>query len=227
MTMIAEIDGKTWKTALDAVWIAATKDKTRPVLGSVKVEANGSLRLIACDSYRAHIASIPVKCETAIEVLANASALHKIKVGKQVSLAIQGTALSVNGQVVPGCEDRYPDYRQVIPTRFAWSFQIDAGELRDSVTFVSAVAMYGANIVVLDDGFLSTHKLNEGDAFCLLETMIVTGPMPRLAFNYRYLADALRGETGQVTVSGNDDTKPVLVQGQVAERVVMPMQVGR
>jgi DNA polymerase III sliding clamp (beta) subunit (PCNA family) len=61
----------------------------------------------------------------------------------------------------------------------------------------------------------------------MLETMIVTGAMPRMGFNYRYLADALRGETGEVTVSGNDDTKPVLVQGQVAERVVMPMQVGR
>jgi len=227
--MIAEIDGRTWKAALDAVYIAAPKkDYGRPVMECLKIEANGSLRMIAADSYRVHIADIPAKCDTMIEVLANAQALHKIKAGKTVTLAIQGTALTVNGQVVPGCEDHYPDYQQCIPTQCAWSFQIEAEELRQSVKFVSAIAQFGANIVVLEDGFLSTHKLGEGYSFALLETMIVTtGPMRTMAFNYRYLADALRGEVGQVTVSGNDDTMPVLLTGAVAERVIMPMQAGR
>ena len=229
MSMITEIDGRVWKTALDAVYIAAPKkDYGRPVMECLKLEANGSLRMIAADSYRVHIADIPARCETMIEVLANAQALHKIKPGKVVSLGIQGTALTVNGQLVPGCDDRYPDYQQIIPTRFAWSFQIEAEELRQSVKFVSAIAQFGANIVVLEDGFLSTHKLSEGYSFCLLETMrVTTGPMPMMAFNYRYLADALRGESGQVTVSGNNDIGPVLLTGQIAERVIMPMRAER
>lgn len=73
----------------------------------------------------------------------------------------------------------------------------------------------------------AASRYGEGDAFCLLETMRVAGTMPRMGFNYRYLADALRGESGQVTVSGNDATMPVLIVGQVAERVIMPMQLGR
>ena len=229
MSMIAEIDGRTWKAALDAVYIAAPKkDYGRPVLECIKIEANGSLRMIACDCYRAHIADIPIACETMIEVLANAQALHKVKPGKTVSLSVENGALTINGQVVPGCDDHYPDYQQCIPTQCAWSFQIEAEELRQSVRFVSAIAQYGANIVILEDGFLSTHKLSEGYSFCLLETMRLTsGPMPTMAFNYRYLADALRGEVGQVTISGNDDTMPVLLTGAVAERVIMPMQVGR
>ena len=226
---LCEIDGRTWKAALDAVYIAAPKkDYGRPVLECIKIEANGSLRMIACDCYRAHIADIPIACETMIEVLANAQALHKVKPGKTVSLSVENGALTINGQVVPGCDDHYPDYQQCIPTRFAWSFIVEAEELRQSVKFVSAIAQFGANIVVLEDGFLSTHKLSEGYSFALLETMIVTsGPMPTMAFNYAYLRDALRGEVGQVTLAGNDDTQPVLLTGQIAERVIMPMQVGR
>jgi len=226
---LCEIDGRTWKAALDAVYIAAPKrDYTRPVLECVRVEVNGSLRLIAADSYRLHIADIPTACEGMIKVLANAQALHKVKPGKTVTLGVEDDVLSVNGQVVPGVNETYPDYQQCVPTRFAWSFQIEAEELRQSVKFVSAIAQYGANIVRVEDGFISASTINEGDSFALLETMIVTsGPMPTMAFNYRYLSDALRGESGQVTVSGNQDLQAVLVQGQVAERVIMPMRAGR
>jgi DNA polymerase III sliding clamp (beta) subunit (PCNA family) len=229
MSMITEIDGKVWKAALDAVYIgAAKKDNGRPVLECIKIEANGSLRMIAADSYRVHIADIPAECETMIEVLANAQALHKIKAGKTVSLAIQGTALTINGQVVPGCEDPYPDYRQCVPTRFAWSFRVDAEELRQSVTFLTPLAKLAISMIVLEEGFISTRSAGDGDAFAMLETMIVTsGPMPTMGFNYRYLSDALRGEVGQVTMSGNEDMQAVLLQGQVAERVIMPMRAER
>jgi len=234
VTKLCEIDGRAWKAALNAVYVAAAKkDPGRPALECILLKCASALRLTAADNYRLHIATIPVGdmagCSPDHEVLVNAIALHKVKIVTGASvcldLATDGASLSVNGQDLPTVNECYPAFEQVIPLRFAWSFTIDAEELRESVKFLSPMAKNLINLVVLDGDVLSASDPEHGDASCHLETLhIVTGAMPRMSFNWRYLRDALIGES-QVTVSGNTATQPIVIDGLVARRVIMPMEV--
>ena len=228
---LCEVDGRAWRAALDAVYVAAAKkDPGRPALECVVIACASTLRLVACDEYRLHIAVIP-GCSPDHEVLVNAVALHKVKIKAGASVCLDlddtGAVLSVNGQELPTVNERFPDFEQIIPLHFAWSFTIDAEELRKSLRFLSPIAKNLVDLVVLDGNVISTSDPELGDASCRLETLhIVTGVAPRLGVNWRYLRDALIGET-QVTVSGNTATQPILIDGLVARRVIMPMEVAR
>lgn len=229
------------KRALQQVVFAASGDESRPVLTGVLLHTvGGKLYLAATDSYRLAEKELGAN-KTAINLLIPATAMQDllrilgdVEDDVQVTHDDQQVRFQVDDieLVARLLEGKYPDYRKLIPQKFAVSATVKRADFVN-VTKVSALfARESAGSVTIEvnekSGSLSIRsiasQLGENTATAN-GTISGSGSV---TLNSRYLLDALGAlSADEVTFGFNGKLEPTLLQDAGATdygHIIMPLK---
>lgn len=218
-----EIDGPTLTSALSQVGTAASTDEARPTLTGILFEEDaGSTRLVATDSYRLALRTLP-------GVLADRDTLVPYRALRElgrtigddkVSLAFsdrEATFTSIRGQLTARIiEASFPNYRGLLPESYPNKLQVPKSALLDAVGRAALVAEdhIPVRLSMADGGVsLTVTRQEVGE-----ETEHVAGDYDgeemTIAFNTRYLTDGVTAIDGDdVVLESSDPLKPGLLTG--------------
>jgi len=229
-------------SALAQVRYAAAVAEYQAVFRGVKLELSDSgARAIATDGFRLAYADIeqpsglqgnviiPARTVDEITKVLNSGAVEIALDGAQLSLKTDHTR--INAKLMDGT---FPDYQRVIPEAFPVTIRLDAETLREAVTRVAVMADKTANNRVdlfIKDG---TMQITAEGAYGRSQEAIQveqqgTDPEIALAYNAKYLTDALGPLDEQLQVSFSGATSPsVLTDPNDATylAMVVPLRTG-
>jgi DNA polymerase III subunit beta len=236
-----KVPGKTLKTALQQVIMAASGDESRPVLTGVYWHTyEGQLYLVATDSYRLAEKSL-IKTAQDINLLIPASALQDLL--RIISDFDEEVVVTHDDQqvlfrvgdvelVTRLIEGKYPDYRKLIPGSFASKATLKKADLTNITKVSSLFARESAGSVTinLDEAGQQVSirsiasQIGENTAAA---SAAITGEGV-ITLNSRYILDALHALPGdEVIFSFNGKLEPtVLRDPKVGDyvHVIMPLK---
>lgn len=236
------IDGGELKEALLQTYFAVSKDEMRPPLTGVFFSlGEGKLHLVATDGHRLSVREIK-NFESAAEryqgIVPSRSASELLRLisggrvlvfpGKgEILFRLDGTDLF--SRLIEG---EYPHYEQVIPREFVTEVEMSRGEFLGALERASLVASVVSPVVEMhlkEDGVEIVCEAQEvGIAREELEGKI-EGKRLKVAFNVRYLLEALRvvsWEKVKVGLSGELSPAKVFGEEGLFQYVVMPVKLG-
>jgi DNA polymerase-3 subunit beta len=248
----ALLDAALLRGAIGQVVFAASGEDTRPAMTGVytRIRRDG-LTLVAADGFRLAVRTLetaqPGEREINVIVPSRAMAeLGRILTDQEEPVQVVLTpnlnqVLFHTDQVdlvANLVEARYPDYEAIIPKAYATRAVLSTAEFLKAVRIASFFARDGANIIRLEvqpgeaevpgKMIVSASAAEVGSNVGEVDTM-VEGPGGRIAFNARYLTEALSVlgvPEAALEMQGSDRPgviKPVGRTDQV--HVVMPMQL--
>jgi DNA polymerase-3 subunit beta len=208
---------------------AASTDEARPVMTGVLLRAaGGRLTLTASNGYclAESWLALPAAEALAVEAIVPARALAELvralrgasgevqlsvaQAGHQAFFSAEGLRLSSNL-----IEGTYPNYGTVIPTRASSTVTMAAAELAGGLRAVSVVARDAAGMVIIAAGpeglRLESSASEVGESSTVIPALLQGSPL-RIAFNGRYLLDALATVTGRVELSFDGPLSPAVVR---------------
>lgn len=203
------IPGKPLKECIEYVQFAVSNDESRKILTGVLVEiADGKLLTVGLDGFR--LAKREVECgydgEPIRVVLPKTGALELARLltdDGEAELTLDDISLTAN---VDNCRltmatltGEYIDYKRIIPNDSTTIAKISADELRACCERAQLMAKHGKNNLIRLDfhenyvGLSSNADVGDvyDEADCDLQ-----GDGLRIAFNDKYLMDALKAESG-------------------------------
>lgn len=185
---------------------AAANDDTRASLNGALLELeDGEAHMVATDSYRLALFVQPQGAATSVKALIPAQTLQEvakllvdvpeaqaqITLGKSHALFQLGSTRVVTRLI----DATFPNYRQIIPASFVTETVVDRLALQSALERASLLSRGGAVIVKMeisaDQLQISASVPDEGDYREALPAQS-TGEDLEVAFNARYLLDALR-----------------------------------
>ena len=235
------VDGGLFKKALQQVVFAASSDETRPVLTGVLLQtSDGKLHMAATDSYRLAEKRLGAN-KYDVQLLIPATAMHdllrllgdddeKVQIthGEQQVL-FQVADIELVTRLVEG---KYPDYRKLIPAKFATEATLKRADLVNVTKVSSLFARESAGSVTieLDEAAkqLSIRSVASqlGENTATAEAA-VTGS-GSITVNSRYLLDALGALSGDEVVFGfNGKLEPTLLRDPALpdyQHIIMPLK---
>jgi DNA polymerase-3 subunit beta len=245
------LDASTLKDMIQKVAFAASVDDSRPVLAGVLLMMDGNtLSMAATDGFRLAVrkTELPMTLPKK-QLIVPASALKEVvrilgatKAGK-VTLFLPSTGSQVvlrceNVQIVSQLIDgKFPDYQVILPKGYKTRTVVNTGELLKACKQAGIIAREGSNVVRfhLYPGPEQTGKvklLAESDDTGASEIELdatVEGPELEIAFNVKFLQDALDAISARNTViETNAHNTPGLIRPAGEEGylyVLMPMHV--
>jgi DNA polymerase-3 subunit beta len=235
----------------EVAFVAATDD-SRPVLTGVLTRFEGDeVSLVAADPYRLGIrrGQLLSRVDPAIEVIIPARSLFELaRVLSDDDAPVDVAVTQNKSQVIFHTADvdlvtrliegQFPNYRQVIPSSFTTRVVVGRDELLKATRLASYFARDAANIVRLavnpQNGsaplVVSANAAEVGDNTSDIDAA-VEGPEGQIAFNVRYLRDALEAVNGgEVALEITGPTSPGLLKPVASSghlHVIMPMHVSR
>lgn len=236
-----KIPGRHLKQSLQQVVVAASSDEARPVLTGVYWHTfEGNLYLVATDSYRLAEKRL---MQTAQEValLIPASALNDLL---RIIGDFEGDVAVVHDDqqvlfrvgdvelVTRLIEGKYPDYRKLIPSKFAASAQLKKSDFTNVTKVSSLFARESAGSVTINldekDQLLSIRsiasQIGENTASA---AGAITGE-GNITLNSRYIMDALHAiASDEVEFAFNGKLEPSVIRDPKANdyvHVVMPLK---
>jgi DNA polymerase-3 subunit beta len=231
--------------ALRQVVRAASTDEVRPVLTGVLWSfSEGTVRLVATDSYRLALREVALKeGPPEGEMIVPSRALAElgrhlgvpgvgevtIKVGDSQAACTAGRARLVTRLI----EGEFPKYRQLVPEGYPNRLVVGRGEFAQAVQRVSVVA--GANTPVKihlgEPVRLTAVEAGVGEANEELEGAVYEGEPMVVAFNPRFLGDGLEGLEGEGAIlEVSSPTKPGVLRGEEHQEftyIAMPVRLSR
>ena len=246
------------KEAIDQVVFAAAPDDTRPVLAGVLMRlAAGSLTLAAADGFRLAVRSVEVPHGAPdLQIIVPARTLSEVArllpsdEGEEVSLSttpggnqvyIAFGKTEVTSRLIDG---QFPDYQRIIPTDAKTSVVLSTTDFLRATRAAAVFARDNSNIVRLEctpskeeaelalgSVLVKSTSAEMGDNEGHLDASI-SGDEAQIAFNGRYLRDALEAiESQQVTLQISGPSAPGILKpvgdGNEYQHVIMPMHVAR
>lgn len=237
-----ELDGEQFARALTHVRYAAAVAEYQAIFRGVKLElADGKVRGIATDGFRLayyHLAEssgldadvvLPARSvDELAKLLAEGPARLHLTEGQ---LSVASGPFELNLKLMEGS---FPDYERVIPAAFPVSITLDAKALSEAVARVAVMADKSANNRI--DMFIKDGRLQitaEGSYGRSQEALEVTqegsDPEIALAYNAKYLIDALAQIGGDLRISFSGSTSPS-VMADLADpaylAMVVPLRTG-
>lgn len=220
------LPGASFKKGLQQVVFAASGDESRPVLTGVLLHANeGKLYMAATDSYRLAEKELGVGPE-AMSLLVPASALQDLLriLGdtddeitatfddQQVLFRIGDTEL-----VARLLEGKYPDYKKLMPTKFAVSSTLKRADFVNVTKVSSLFARESAGSVTIEVDEAAQQLSIRSIASQLGENTATASAKAEgtgsITLNSRYLLDALQALQGDEVVFGfNGKLEPTLLR---------------
>ena len=235
------ISGKEFKKSLQQVVLAASSDETRPVLTGVLFNTfEDSLFIAATDSYRLAEKRL-TKTKEEVDLLIPASSMQdllRILGDNEEEVTVTHDEQQVLFQVgdielvTRLIDGKYPDYRKLIPEKFATEAVLQRSDLVNVTKVSSLFARESAGSVTIDvseeEQSLSIRsvasQLGENTATA---TAKVTGS-GSITLNSRYLLDALGALSGdQVSFGFNGKLEPTLLRDPKSKdyrHVIMPLK---
>ena len=219
------IDGALLARALGAVLDAAAVADFQAVFRGVKIELRDShTRAVATDGFRLAYYHLETSTGLDADVIVPARSVEELlrvvddgEVKLQLDdgqLSVEHDGYALNLKLMDGT---FPDYERVIPTAFPVSITLPAHRLSEAVARVALMADKSANNRV--DLFVKDGQLQitaEGGFGRSLEAIDVmqegTDSEIRLAYNSKYLVDALAPTAGDVRLrfSGSNSSPSVV-----------------
>ena len=194
--------------ALARAMVCAAADDTRPVLTGVLLQPHdGRLQEDAADGFRLAVMDAgpaPTGGESwLVPWRAVRQMLRLFRSEETIEVVYQADpgVLSVTGYsgevVTRTLQGQFPDYTKLIPETWSTRCIVDAPAFRRAVALAGVVARDGSGIVRLEisprGGLLVSAKAEEVGEMAMRLVAAVTGKEDRIAFNHRYLTDALAG----------------------------------
>ena len=235
------IDGSVFKKGLQQVVFAASSDETRPILTGVLLQTDGEkLYMAATDSYRLAEKRLTNTKED-IQILVPASAMNdllrilgdsdeKVQVthdDQQVLFKVGDVELVT--RLVDG---KYPDYKKLIPEKFATEARLKRSDLVNVTKVSSLFARESAGSVTLEVDEESKQLSIRSVASQLGENTATADAKVKgsgsITLNSRYLLDALNAVGGEeVVFRFNGKLEPTLLtdpSNDDYKHVIMPLK---
>jgi DNA polymerase-3 subunit beta len=252
------IPAATLKEAINGVVFAAAPDDTRPVLaGALLKMGGGGLTLAAADGFRLAVRTVdlpdggpeltmivPAKTLTEVARLLSDSADDQVALnttpnGNQVYFAFGKT--EITSRLIEG---QFPDYQRIIPTDAKTKVKVSTTDFLRATRAAAVFARDNSNIVriecspakenaelALGSVLVKSTSAEMGDNEGNLDA-VVDGDDTQIAFNGRYLRDALEAiDTPEVLLQITGPSSPGIIKpagepnGYI--HVIMPMHVAR
>jgi DNA polymerase III subunit beta len=202
------------KEMIEQVAFAAATDDTRPALSGVLATFSGNqLTLTATDGFRLAVRSadlehassgdfsvlIPARTLTELaKILPDGDELVEITVTPNRNQVIFRVAdLHVVSRLIEGA---FPNYRQIIPTKFATRVVVSTGELLKAAKIASFFSRDNSNVITVDiqpggeagigNVVVSGAAAELGEDRGEIDA-VVNGGGAKMSFNSRYVSDAL------------------------------------
>jgi len=247
-TMPAISKGKTWtvpsslfKKALQQVVFTASNDETRPVLTGILLQTiDGKLYMAATDSYRLSEKQLGANKQD-IRLLIPAPAMHDLL--RVITDDDQDVSITHDDQqtlfkvgdielVTRLVEGNYPDYRKLIPAKFATQATLKRADLTNITKVSSLFARESAGSVTIEADE-KAGQLSIRSVASQLGENTATAPAKvkgsgNITLNSRYLLDALGALSGDDVVFGfNGKLEPTLLTEPGSpdyRHVIMPLK---
>ncbi len=236
-----KIPGALLKKALQQVVFAASGDDTRPVLTGVYLHTHeGKLYMVATDSYRlAEKELMPLKQD--VNLLVPATSLQdllRIMSDSEDDVSVMHDDQQVLFHVgdielvTRLIEGSYPDYRKLIPGKFATKAKVDRAELTNIAKVSSLFARESAGSITIKatskDNLVSIRSIASqlGENTSSAEAKVIGDG--EITLNSRYLLDGLHALGGnEVEFCFNGKLEPSLLKDASATdylHIVMPLK---
>ncbi len=227
---------------LKSVWYAASLLNIKPEISSVYVFSSdeGRLTFVATDSFRLaekKIAAAPSGFESILVPLKSATEILRIFDGKEGAVKLVSdknqVVLSLGGIkfVSRLTEGIFPDYGQIIPSKFSTDVVVDK-ELFTNTMRTAAIFSGKLNEVNIsvgaDDNLLavSTSSSDAGEHAAAIKAE-TTGEELKMSFNHRYVFDCLQHiPSRRIVLRFSGEGKPLVMAGtddNSFQYLVMPM----
>lgn len=233
-----QVTGDDLVRAIGQVGVAASNDDARPILTGVFFEANeGSLSLLATDSYRLAIKDLPGVDATSaglvpvrgLRELGRTIGAEKIEVAiGEREATFSSDRGSLNLRLIEGA---FPNVRQLIPEEFTNRLTVSKEAMIDAVDRASLVA---------EDHIPVRLELGDGGVDVSVTRQEVGGTAERvegnyngekitIAFNPRYLSDGITAiEDEDIVIEVLDSVKPGVLRGASSDDflyLLMPVRL--
>lgn len=243
-----EVDAAALQQAITQTAVAASGDEQTPVLTGVLLHIEGSrLTLVATDRHRLAVKTLDAQVTTEggvngtvivparhLAELARAINPSRPTVGVAFSDARNQVFLTLRDMEISSrlIEGNYPNYAQVIPARSTTTVVLPTELLLKSAKTAAVLARDASNPVRLRAGKgeleLIAQAAEVGDHDAPLPAK-VEGEEVQVAFNARYLLDALQAIDGEdVELALNGPLQPAVVRAKGKDDylcVIMPVRV--
>jgi DNA polymerase III subunit beta len=205
------LDASLFAKTIERVARAASRDETRPVLTGILVSVEeGTLRMVATDSYRLSVKETPLEGDSATPFEVNVPAralqeLSRIVADRQPS---EVSAVASENQIVFGIDGvvlssrmidgQFPNYRQLLPDSFEHEVRAGKAELASIVRRVSLMAQRNAPLRLAFEEGSVTVSAQTPDVGEASESLPVSysGERLEIGFNPQFLQDGLEGIEG-------------------------------
>lgn len=244
---LLHINAPLLKEAIQQTVFATTHDETRPILSGVALFFSGKqLKLVATDSFRLAEKKIPIEegelAETTVIVPARAllelsrlitdeTARVSLCVDNHQFLAIAGESHLISRLI----EGSFPAYEAIIPASLETTVTMSRAEFINSLKMASLFSRdsaYNVTFTVGTEGLTLKALSSQIGASTSKVVGSVTGPQMSIAFNARFILDALQvmsGDAIQFLLQPNKDNQwfPGILkstQDQDYQYVIMPLR---
>ncbi len=246
------VEAELLRQVIDQVAFAAATDESRPVLTGVLMEAiSDKLTLVAADSYRLSVRSIPLEGgpQQPLSVIIPARALQELRrIGAESDSPVEILISPNRNQVFFHMQDvdlvsqliegTFPDYKQIIPKSYNTRTTVNTQDFLKAVRMAFIFARDSANITRLqispgsgvrpDRLIIMASSPEHGDNVSELDVTI-EGAQLEIAFNARYLMDVLGViDTAQVVLETRDLSSPGVIRpvgGGDFTHIIMPLHI--
>ena len=240
------ISQRVLRKALGEVVFAAAADEARPILTGVLTRFSGDqVTLAAADNYRIAVNTMPIldPVEESSLVVPARSYAELMRVLTDTDDPIEIMLASAKSQVLFHLEGidlvsrlidgQFPNYQQVLPTSHGTRAVVERDELLKAVRLSALIASSAANVVKLrlGDNGADTVSIaaaaDVGDAQTEVEAAVEGAPV-QIAFNARYLQDALQNvDADQLALEFSGPLSPGVIR-RVGDdnyvHVIMPVR---
>ena len=242
-----ELDAHALEAAIGQTAVAASSDEARPVLTGVLLQLEGDrLTLVATDGHRLAVRTLGVEAPAdSAGVSVIVPARHLAEVARAITPTRARVSVTVSAQrnqiffTMPDVEissrlieGNYPNYAQVIPAESTTTVTLPASSLLRETRTAAVLAKDAANVVRFAAGpdtlTLSAQTAEVGDDEAPL-TATVSGQDVQIAFNARYVLDALAVlDAEEVQLAFNGPLSPGVLRPVGRDDylyIVMPVRV--
>ncbi len=205
---------------------ACSKDEARPLFTGILVEVQaGKITFVATNTHRLAIKSIPYESAEDLSFIIPSKVLDIARnltadISQEViiSLLENQIMLTIDNVVIVSrlIEGKFPDYKRVIPPKFAITSKINAKELAGAVERIALFSRDGdysiVKICVAHNELTITSSSPDVGAGREIISCSSEGDKLNVAFNSNYILDILKNlEAEEVILSMNTSLSPVCI----------------
>ncbi len=223
---------------------ACSNDEARPLFTGILVEiAEGKITFVGTNTHRLAIKSRELAAAEPMSVIIPARVLSEVsrnlggEVPQEVCISLLQNQIMVVIEKVTIVsrliEGKFPDYRRVIPPKFAVQVRVNNKEFAGAVERVALFSNDGDYSIVkisvtAEEMVLTSSSPDVGNGREVL-ACVTEGDDLNVAFNARYLLDILKNvDAEEVTLAMNTSLSPVCVRSAAEEDylyIVTPVRV--